>query len=99
MTTKKAKEVKTEVTEEKIEMPEVEQPVATPIIEPSTTDNANTGRLAKKAGKIILGIIITLVGIAGVYFFWPSFLVVLKGVIGVIVILIGLIIIALGWTD
>ena len=44
---------------------------------------------AKKAGKIILGVLLVLAGVFGIIWYWPQFLEVLKGVIGVVVIIIG----------
>jgi len=59
----------------------------------------SAGELAKKAGKIILGILIVLAGLFLIWAFWPDFLAVLKGIIGVVLILVGLIVVAIGWTD
>jgi protein-S-isoprenylcysteine O-methyltransferase Ste14 len=67
---------------------------------PEITEEKKTlGQRAKKAGKIILGVLLVLAGIFGIYLFLPEFLKVLEGLIGVIVIIIGLIVIALGWLD
>ncbi len=67
---------------------------------PEITEEKKTfGQRAKKAGKIILGVLLVLAGVFGIIWYWPEFLEVLKGVIGVVVIIIGLIVIALGWLD
>jgi len=67
---------------------------------PEITEEKKTfGQRAKKAGKIILGVLLVLAGVFGIIWYWPEFLQVLKGVIGVIVVIIGLIVIALGWLD
>lgn len=57
------------------------------------------GQRAKKAGKIVLGVLLILAGIFGIIWFLPEFIAVLKGVIGVLVILIGILVFALGWLD
>lgn len=57
------------------------------------------GQKAKKAGKIILGVLLVLAGVFGIIWYWPQFLEVVKGIIGTVVIIIGLIVIALGWLD
>lgn len=57
------------------------------------------GASVKKAAKILLGILIILVGGFLVWWFLPDFLEVLKGVIGIVIIIVGLIVVALGWTD
>ena len=62
-------------------------------------ENENSGVNLRKAGKIILGVIVVLAGLFLVWLWWPEFLKVAKGVIGVGVILIGIIIAALGFTD
>jgi len=67
---------------------------------PEITEEKKTfGQKAKKAGKIFFGILLILAGIFGVYLFLPEFIKVLEGLIGVFVIIIGLILIALGWLD
>jgi hypothetical protein len=57
------------------------------------------GASVKKAAKILFGILIILVGGFVVWWFLPEFLEVLKGVIGMIIIIVGLVVVALGWTD
>jgi uncharacterized membrane protein len=57
------------------------------------------GQKAKKAGKIIIGILLILAGIFSIIWFLPEFIAVIKGVIGVIIILIGILVFALGWLD
>jgi Ca2+/Na+ antiporter len=66
---------------------------------PEVSTKKTLGEKAKKAGKIILGILLILAGIFGIIWYWSEFLEVLKGVIGVIAILIGIIVVALGWLD
>lgn len=62
-------------------------------------DKVDWGASVAKAAKIIIGILIILAGLFLVWLFWPKFIYVLKGIVGVIVIIIGLIVIALGATD
>ncbi|MGB9675189.1 MAG: hypothetical protein ACP5IJ_01065 [Candidatus Nanoarchaeia archaeon] len=52
-----------------------------------------------KFAKIFFGIIFILGGIFLVWLFLSDFIVLIKGAIGVFVILIGLLLIFLGWTD
>jgi protein-S-isoprenylcysteine O-methyltransferase Ste14 len=67
---------------------------------PEITEEKKTfGQRAKKAGKIIFGILLMLAGIFSIYIFREAFIAVLEGLIGVIVVIIGLIVIALGWLD
>jgi len=51
----------------------------------------------KKALYLILGVVVTVFGIWLLYFWWPYFLVFLKGVLGLIVIIVGVIIFIIGW--
>ena len=62
-------------------------------------EKVDWGAIVAKAAKIIIGILIVIAGGFLVWLWWPEFLYVLKGVIGVIVIIIGLIVIALGAID
>lgn len=63
-----------------------EEKVKTP--EPEKKD---TGEAAKKALKIILGIILVALGVAGICFWWIDVLTVVRGCLGVFLILTGLI--------
>lgn len=64
-----------------------------------TAEKKTLGQKAKKAGKLILGILLVLAGIFGIIWYLPEFIAVLKGIIGVIVVLIGILVFALGWLD
>ena len=55
-------------------------------------------RLAK-FGKIFLGILVILGGLFLTWIFLPEFIKVLEGVAGVILVLVGIIVVALGWLD
>jgi hypothetical protein len=57
------------------------------------------GQKARKATKMILGVLLILAGIFGIIWFLPEFIAVIKGVIGLVVILIGILVFALGWLD
>lgn len=63
------------------------------------TEKKTAGQKAKKAVKLILGVLLVLAGIFGIIWFLPEFITVIKGVIGVIVVLIGILVFALGWLD
>jgi len=76
--------------EETVDMPKVETPAE---------EKPDWGAKAAKVGKIILGLVIILAGAFLIWTFLPEFLAVLKGVIGVIIILVGLLVVALGWLD
>jgi amino acid transporter len=52
-----------------------------------------------KFAKIFFGIIFVLGGLFLIWLFLPEFVVLLKGILGVIVILIGILLIFLGWSD
>jgi len=62
------------------------------------TEN-NLGKSAAKFGKILLGLIVILAGLGLIWYWWGNFLSVLKGVAGVVIALIGLLIAAIGWSD
>ena len=62
-------------------------------------DSVDWGASVAKAAKIIMGVLIMIAGLFLVWLWWPEFLYVLKGVVGIIVIIIGLIVVALGATD
>lgn len=49
--------------------------------------------------KIVLGLLISIVGIYGCLFFWPSLWILIKGAVGPFVILIGLLVIAIAALD
>lgn len=75
---------------------EIRETKAEPIFEP---EKPGLAQRAKKAAKIFFGILIVLGGLFLIWLFLPEFLEVLKGLIGVILILVGLIVVALGWLD
>ncbi|HKZ49608.1 MAG TPA: hypothetical protein VJ110_01260 [Candidatus Nanoarchaeia archaeon] len=54
---------------------------------------------AKKAAKVLFGLIVTLAGLFLVMTFFPEFVLIIKGIIGVVVALIGILIIAIGLLD
>jgi hypothetical protein len=83
---RKAKK-KAVIEEPKIEAPKVEE------------EKIDWGAKAAKAGKIIFGILVILAGLFLIWLFLPEFLQVLKGIIGIVLILVGLLVIALGWLD
>jgi len=64
-----------------------------------TEEGKSFGQMIKKAVKIIIGLVVILVGIGLVWWWWPQFAIVVKGMFGVVLALIGLIIVAIGWTD
>jgi len=84
---RKAKKKAEPVEAVKIEEPKVEE------------EKVDWGAKVAKVGKIILGILIMLGGLFLIWTFLPEFLAVLKGLIGVILILVGVLVIALGWLD
>ncbi|MEK6973490.1 MAG: hypothetical protein AABW72_05650 [archaeon] len=47
----------------------------------------------------LLGVILFLAGLYGIFYFFDDFLLVLKGVIGVSVALIGLLFLLIAWLD
>ena len=51
----------------------------------------------KKALYLILGVIVAIFGLWLLIIWWPFFVVFLKGVLGPIVILVGVIIFIIGW--
>ncbi len=81
------KKVKQQKTVEEFKVPEIAE------------EKKTIGQKAKKAGKIILGILLVLAGIFGIIWYLPEFIAVIKGVIGLVVILIGILVFALGWLD
>lgn len=62
-------------------------------------EKTDYGAVAKKWAKIILGILVVLAGGFLVWTFLPEFWAVFKGIIGIVLIIVGLIIVAIGWTD
>lgn len=52
--------------------------------------------VGSKALKIIIGILLMIGGGFLIWLWWPEFLYVLKGLVGVIVLLIGLLILVIG---
>lgn len=62
-------------------------------------DETNWGAAIAKAAKVVIGVLIVLAGLFLVWLWWPEFLYVFKGLLGVIVILVGIIVVALGATD
>ncbi len=62
-------------------------------------EGKSAGTIAKKIGKIIFGLLIILVGLGTYLFWWDQLIVVFKGLLGIVLIAVGLILIALGWTD
>ena len=70
---------------------------ATPTV--TVTEERTAGHAVMKGLKILAGIIIGLIGLFLLWYFWGEFALVFKGVIGLVVALIGLVVIILGWTD
>jgi len=64
-----------------------------------TKTEGGFGATVKKAVKIIVGILVVLVGLGLLWWWWPQFAVVFKGLLGLFLVLVGLIIVAIGWTD
>jgi len=62
-------------------------------------ENAGASEKLGKYAKIILGILIILAGLFLIWLFLPEFILLIKGVIGVILILVGILVLALGWLD
>ncbi|MFH0868643.1 MAG: hypothetical protein V1839_00270 [archaeon] len=54
---------------------------------------------AMKWVKILFGILVILAGLFLTWTFWPEFWAMFKGIIGVVLIIVGIIIAAIGWTD
>jgi hypothetical protein len=63
------------------------------------SDKKGFGDQLKKVLKIFLAVLIIIGGGILTWYYLPEFLLVLKGVIGIAVILIGLIVLAIAWTD
>ena len=71
--------------------------VETPAV--TMTEQPTAGHAVMKGLKILAGIIIGLIGLFLLWYFWGEFALVFKGVIGPVVMLLGLIVVILGWTD
>jgi len=54
---------------------------------------------AMKWVKILFGILVVLAGLFLTWTFWPELWFVFKGLIGIVLIVVGIIIVAIGWTD
>jgi hypothetical protein len=66
---------------------------------PEVSAKKTFGQRMKKAGVIIFGILLVLAGIFEIIWFLPEFIAAFKGTIGTIVILLGILVVALGWLD
>jgi len=62
-------------------------------------EEKSMGSTAMKWAKIILGILIVLAGLFLVWTFLPEFWAMFKGLIGLALIVVGIIVVAIGWTD
>ena len=62
-------------------------------------ESGGLGKTVGKAVKIIVGLLVLLVGLGAIWWWWPQFAVVFKGLIGLFLVFVGLIIVAIGWTD
>ena len=69
-----------------------------PILE-QPEEKTPIGKRIGKFAKIFFGILIILGGLFLIWMFLPEFIKVLEGLVGVILILIGLLVAALGWLD
>ncbi len=52
-----------------------------------------------KALKVVVGLLLVIAGIYGIIRFWPHVWDLLKGGVGIVVLLIGLIVLAIGFLD
>ncbi len=77
------------------------QSIAQPVTAtPSTpAESGGMGAAVRKAVKILLGIVVILLGLGLLWWWFGQFALVFKGMIGLAVALVGLIIVAIGWTD
>lgn len=64
-----------------------------PVVESSGSEKVG------KYAKILLGALIILAGLFLIWLFLPEFILLIKGIIGVILILVGILVVALGWLD
>jgi len=62
-------------------------------------DEKSMGSTVMKWVKILFGLLVVLAGGFLVWTFLPEFWAVFKGLIGLVLIVVGLIIVAIGWTD
>lgn len=62
-------------------------------------EEKSMGSTAMKWVKILFGILIVLAGGFLVWTFLPEFWAVFKGLIGLVLIVVGIIVVAIGWTD
>lgn len=62
-------------------------------------EEKSMGATAMKWAKILLGILVILAGGFLVWTFLPELWFVFKGLIGIVLIIVGLIVVAIGWTD
>lgn len=83
--------------EVKFEEPKVEEKPAEPV--QPVEEKKDWGAAAKKALKIIIGIIIALAGVYVCIWRWIHLWPFLQAVAGPFIIMVGLIVILLGWTD
>ncbi len=70
---------------------------ATPTV--TIADERTAGHAVMKGLKILVGIIIGLIGLFLLWYFWGEFALIFKGLIGPVVMLVGLVVVILGWTD
>jgi hypothetical protein len=69
-----------------------------PILE-QPEERTPIGKRISKFAKIFFGVLIILGGLFLIWMFLPEFIKVLEGLVGVMLILIGLLVAALGWLD
>ena len=53
----------------------------------------------KKIIKVLVGIALIVVGIGSYWYWWPELLVLVKGGLGAVVALIGLVVVMIAWSD
>ncbi|MBI2040746.1 MAG: hypothetical protein HYT16_01465 [DPANN group archaeon] len=75
------------------------QSVAQPAAPTVPSEGGGAGAAVRKALKIILGVVVVLLGLGLLWWWFGEFALVFKGMIGIVVGLVGLVIIAIGWTD
>jgi hypothetical protein len=51
--------------------------------------------VSKMVLKVLIGIVLMALGAVSIYYWWPELLVIIKGMIGIILILVGLIFFAI----
>ncbi len=84
---------------EKMSESQILQSAAQPAAAPTVSEGRGVGAAVRKALKIILGVVVVLLGLGLLWWWFGEFALVFKGLIGVAVGLVGLIIVAIGWTD